>query len=124
MPKLDRSRFRFSLRSILIAVGLLCVLLGYYVQLERERYRKATIDGKYSVLLKRLRLPKDVNSYGAVNDWGFWEGTSYAGFSDLPQGYWVYVEPDWYIWEKSDGRPSIDKTWYRDSVTLDALEPL
>ena len=40
--------------------------------------------------------------YGAFNDWGRWEGTAYAGHFDLPPGDWVYVYPDWYVWESVD----------------------
>ena len=28
----------------------------------------------------------------------FCETEAYAGYRDLPTGYWVYVYPNWYIW--------------------------
>ena len=34
----------------------------------------------------------------ASRDFGNWTGTSYLGHENLPQGYWVYVAPNWYIW--------------------------
>jgi len=61
---------------------------------------RATVNGKYSELLKRLRIPKDRADYGDFYDWGKWNGSEYKDHSSLPQGYWVYVYPDWYIWKK------------------------
>jgi hypothetical protein len=59
---------------------------------------KASVNGKYIKLLKVIDVPQDRAQYGEFNDWGFWTGTSWAGFNNLPQGYWVYVAPHWYIW--------------------------
>ncbi len=55
--------------------------------------------GKYRVLLRILAVPQDVARYGACNDYGAWQGTSYAGHADLPPGaYWSYSAPNWYVW--------------------------
>lgn len=59
---------------------------------------KASVNGKYTKLLRRIHVPNDVVSYGEFRDWGHYTGTSYAGHNDLPAGHWVYVEPHWYIW--------------------------
>jgi Ca-activated chloride channel family protein len=64
---------------------------------------KATIDGKYRRLLKKIEVRDDVQQYGAFNDFGFWDkSTEYKGHSDLLPGYWVYVYPHWYIWAEAD----------------------
>ena len=80
---------------------------------------KATVDGKYRRLLKKIEVRSDVETYGEFQDYGQWDGTSYSGHSDLPTGYWVWVYPNWYIWgddakttepessDKSDGAASI-----------------
>jgi hypothetical protein len=60
--------------------------------------RAASVHGKYANLLRKICVPGDEASYGASNDWGYWGGTEWAGHTDLPAGYWVYVAPDWYIW--------------------------
>ncbi len=58
----------------------------------------AQVNGKYKKLLRRFAVPDDVDGYGDFSDYGYYTGTSYAGFDDLPVGYWVYVRPNWYIW--------------------------
>jgi hypothetical protein len=58
----------------------------------------ASVNGKYSNLLYTLNVPQDKGSYGDFYDWGYYTGTSYAGYNNLPAGYWVYVYPNWYIW--------------------------
>lgn len=58
----------------------------------------ASVNGKYYNLLKTLNVPGDQGSYGSFYDWGYYSGTSWAGYNNLPPGYWVYVYPNWYIW--------------------------
>ena len=58
---------------------------------------------KYSNLLRKIKVASDCDRYGEFCDWGYWTGTSWAGYSDLPRGYWVYVTPDWFIFEKAAG---------------------
>jgi Ca-activated chloride channel family protein len=59
---------------------------------------KASLNGKYKNLLRIIDAPDDSSAYGDFSDFGRWEGTSYRGQNNLPQGYWVYVAPHWYIW--------------------------
>jgi hypothetical protein len=59
---------------------------------------RASVNGKYYNLLSTLYVPQDQGSYGDFYEWGYWSGTSYAGYSNLPAGYWIYVYPNWYIW--------------------------
>jgi hypothetical protein len=59
---------------------------------------KASVNGKYSKLLKTIEVPQDKGSYGEFSDYGSYSSKSYAGYNDLPAGYWVYVYPHWYIW--------------------------
>ena len=61
---------------------------------------RATVNGKYSGLLKVLRVPEDGNEFGEFRDWGLWEGSEYKEFKELPKGYWVYVSPYWFIWKE------------------------
>jgi Ca-activated chloride channel homolog len=63
-----------------------------------EAQQKATVNGKYRNLLRVIEAPDDVKSYGAFRDWGHYTGTTYLEHKNLPQGYWVYVAPHWYIW--------------------------
>lgn len=58
----------------------------------------ASAQGKYSMLMHVLFVPEDAHTYGAFYDWGFSEEYSYAGYDNLTPGYWVYAEPNWYVW--------------------------
>jgi len=59
---------------------------------------KAHVEGKYQKLLRRIRVPRDKQSYSDFSDYGHYDGNEWAGYTDLPPGYWVYVYPHWYIW--------------------------
>jgi hypothetical protein len=57
-----------------------------------------SVHGKYRVLLRKIHVPQDTNAYGKFTDYGMYTGNAWAGYNDLPPGYWVYVYPNWYIW--------------------------
>jgi HEAT repeat protein len=59
---------------------------------------KASVNGKYSRLLHRIKVEADKASYGEFTDYGHYTGTSWAGYNNLSPGYWVYKYPHWYIW--------------------------
>jgi Ca-activated chloride channel family protein len=63
-----------------------------------DEMRRATVGGKYRSLLRIVPAPGDAEQYGPFRDYGRWDGTSYLGHENLPQGHWVYVVPNWYIW--------------------------
>jgi len=72
---------------------------------EAEALQKASVDGKYRNLLAKVAAPDDRNSYGEFRDYGRWNGTSYMGDQSIPQGYWVYVWPYWYVWGDAVSAP-------------------
>jgi hypothetical protein len=57
-----------------------------------------SVKGKYRVLLRKIHVPQDGQAYGKFTDYGMYTGNSWAGYNNLPPGYWVYVYPHWYIW--------------------------
>jgi hypothetical protein len=59
---------------------------------------KAHVSGKYKTLLRRIKVPQDQQNYKDFHDYGHFEGNSWAGYNDLPPGYWVYIYPHWFIW--------------------------
>jgi hypothetical protein len=59
---------------------------------------RASVGGKYRHLTRVLCVPADQANYKDFSDFGFWNGTSYVGVTDLAPGYWVYISPRWYIW--------------------------
>src|SRR5438270_12852393 len=76
-------------------VGLLALLLlagtasgqetARPVRLE-ESLRKATLNGKYEMLLRQIKVEKDAEQYPGVHDLGYQVRREYAGHADLPAG--------------------------------------
>jgi hypothetical protein len=66
---------------------------------------KASVDGKYKNLLKTLSVPRDRDGRGEFFEFGYADYRGYAGYTGLPPGYWVYVSPNWYIWEDVKSSP-------------------
>jgi beta-lactamase regulating signal transducer with metallopeptidase domain len=79
--------------------------------------KAAQVNGKYEMLLRQIRVPDDVNNYSEFNDYGHYQGTSYAGQNDLPPGYWVYVAPYWYIWRDLSATPKVKRAWGPEQAT-------
>lgn len=57
-------------------------------------------NGKYSQLLQKVHCPSDKNAYGEYSDYGYYEGGNWCN-QQTKSGYWLYVYPYWYIYEKS-----------------------
>ena len=70
---------------------------------------KASVEGKYRRLVKKIEVRDDFQRFGAFNDYGHWDGTEYSGHKDLPPGNWVYVYPNWYIWAEAAVPATEDK---------------
>ncbi len=64
---------------------------------------RATMGGKYQELLDKLEVREDAARYGSLHDYGWSQDREYAGRTELPAGYWVYVYPNWYIWGETVG---------------------
>ena len=67
-----------------------------------EAAKKATVNGKYSKLMRTIKVEYDYLAYTEFSDYGFSKESSYGGQTDIPDGYWVYVYPNWYVYEKED----------------------
>jgi|GEM_PF-1538856 len=63
-----------------------------------ESLKKARVHGKYAMLLQQIEVRDDAQTHADFDDFGIWQGTEWAGYKNLPPGYWVYVYPYWYIW--------------------------
>jgi hypothetical protein len=59
----------------------------------------ASANGKYKQLLRAIAVPADRQGYHDFTDFGRWNGREYAGHAHLPEGYWVYSYPFWFIWK-------------------------
>ncbi len=70
---------------------------------------KASCSGKYKTLLRQIEVADDQPTYGDLKDFGRWEGTAYKTHQNLPNGYWVYVAPHWYIWGESTEQAAVER---------------
>jgi hypothetical protein len=86
------------------------------LKLERA-LKKASADGKYRMLLRQIKVADDKDYYGEFHDYGMYAKGDYAGHKDLPKGYWVYVEPYWYIWRDLAATPKRNRDWGPEQAT-------
>jgi hypothetical protein len=77
-----------------------------------KSWKKARCDGKYAMLLHQFRVEKDAEEYGEFKELGRRSSAKYAGQSDLSPGWWVYVQPYWYIWGERTDRVKRPKREY------------
>lgn len=101
-----------TLGATLGSLGFLLAFVNAAQDQDKGVPARATVDGNYSELLRKIEVPQDQGTYGDFFDYGYYAATpSYAGFQDLPAGHWVYVSPHWFIWNKSkkprDSNPAI-----------------
>jgi hypothetical protein len=74
-----------------------------------EAAEKASLGGKYRTLLKKVHARFDYLSYGAFSDYGYSKTPEYHGQTGLPEGYWVYVYPWWYIFKDAKENANVPK---------------
>ena len=65
-----------------------------------EARKKAECEGKYLELLDKFTRPDDLDAFGAFHEFGYRHGENFLGKDGTPDGYWVYVFPDWYVWQQ------------------------
>jgi len=80
-------------------------------------WRKARVNGKYAMLLRQIKVSQDFARWGEFQDAGLKQVNEYAGFKDLPKGYWVYVYPYWYIWRDHTAQARAKRPWGPEQAT-------
>jgi hypothetical protein len=78
---------------------------------DSERLEKARVQGFYRMLLRQIKVVKDRETYGNYKNLGYRARPVYAGYKDLPTGWWVYVYPYWYIWEDTTAIQRAKRSW-------------
>jgi beta-lactamase regulating signal transducer with metallopeptidase domain len=79
--------------------------------------KQARVNDKYAMLLRQIKVAEDVDQYTDFNDYGYSQTNSYQGYEDLPAGYWVYVEPYWYVWRDLTAMPMPKRAWGPEQAT-------
>ncbi len=64
----------------------------------REGEELASVEHRYRDLLKKIEVEYDYLDYGPLQQDGFQATKLYGQYENLPDGYWVYLYPYWYIW--------------------------
>jgi len=82
-----------------------------------ESLKKAQANGKYRMLLRQIKVDKDVETYQQFKDLGFRDQREYAGHKDLPAGWWVYSAPYWYIWRDLTSVQRPKRDWGPEQAT-------
>lgn len=83
----------------------------------QELYKKATVEGKYRMLLCQFRVEEDRDDYDDFCDFGYRAKKEYGKESNLPSGWWVYVHPYWYIWRDRTAKPQEKRAWGPEQAT-------
>jgi hypothetical protein len=79
--------------------------------------QKARAD-KYAMLLHQIKVEKDGEEYGEFKDLGYRNRAEYAGHKNLSAGWWVYVQPYWYVWGERTDRAKKPKRPYGPEQVL------
>jgi hypothetical protein len=82
-----------------------------------QALKRATVNGKYRMLLAQIKVDRDREEYGAFQDLGERNRTEYAGHKNLPKGHWVYVAPYWYIWRDLTSVQRPKRGWGPEQAT-------
>src|SRR5437868_8770033 len=78
---------------------------------------KASVDGKYAMLLYQFKSEKDAEECGEFSEYGYRNKTEHGEEKNLPKGYWVYVQPYWYIWEQRTNSKRQPRAWGPEQAT-------
>jgi hypothetical protein len=84
-----------------------------------EAYTKARGNGKYAMLLGQIKVERDHGTFKDFAEAGLIQRREgrYAGYNNLPAGYWVYVYPYWYIWRDLTAIPTPKQGWGPEQAT-------
>jgi hypothetical protein len=79
--------------------------------------KRATVNGKYRMLLTQFKVEKDRERYGDFSDVGVRNQQNYEGHANLPKGHWVYAAPYWYIWRDLSSERKPKRGWGPEQAT-------
>jgi hypothetical protein len=82
-----------------------------------QNLKKASVDGKYRMLLAQIKVEGDKETNGEFKDIGQTMRPQYRGYNNLPKGHWVYVYPYWYIWRDVASMQRPKRPWGPEQLT-------
>ncbi len=85
--------------SLLTGITLCLIFSPDRLLAEEKIPETASVNGKYRNLLQTVNCPKDKDIYGEFADHGYYGGGTWCD-QNGKAGYWVWVAPNWYVWEK------------------------
>jgi len=80
------------------AIFYFLLLSNLIVKAQSETSSLNSANGKYKDLIQTVYCPADANGYGDYQDYGYYGGGNWCN-QDTEAGYWVWVNPNWYIWK-------------------------
>jgi hypothetical protein len=106
IPALREATKAAGVRGEAAAAALVCInpeIETESPEIAKLLQSRASVGGKYRNQLMRIKVPQDLTGRQFFRDQALIVGISppaadYRGHKGLPQGYWVYVYPYWYIW--------------------------
>ena len=82
-----------------------------------QRLSWAKVGKKYSMLLEQFRDESASRQYGIFKDFGYSDRAEWGGEKGLPAGYWVFVQPFWYIWQDNNSvRQTKNRPWAPENL--------
>ena len=85
------------IKSLITIALSYSALININLPVQAQSTPLSSANGKYDNLIQILNCPRDASQYGEFNDYGYWQGGAWCGQTGEP-GYWVWVEPNWYVW--------------------------
>jgi hypothetical protein len=82
-----------------------------------ELLKKATVNGKYRMLIAQFKVENERDIDGDFKDLGKQTRTEYASQTGLPKGYWVYAKPYWFIWRDLSATQRPKRAWGPEQAT-------
>jgi hypothetical protein len=82
-----------------------------------ELLKKATVNGKYRMLIAQFKVENDKGVDGDFKDLGKQSRSEYAGQTGLPKGYWVYARPYWFIFRDLSATQRPKRAWGPEQAT-------
>lgn len=87
-----------------------------------EQLRRAVCNHKYRSLRYTIFAPEEKISHGEFLEFGYRKRNEYLGHTKIPEGYWVWVYPHWFIFEEDLSKEETDSMEIAEAFSEELLE--